>query len=253
MIELLHVLLIRDPKFAVEAGPAIWTALKEVEQFYNLHQPRVHVHRVAFEPGLSEPVSKQWPPQQLETSGDLSEKFWNAVRGKFRRTIDQNQLAEAVRSRLPAELRGLPMVLVTDQEIIPPRDWNYIIWDTTQFGSVISAAPLDPQYWSDRTPHRVGAVKHRVRVCGLSIMGSHLGLERCKNEKCFLYGNVDSTNVLDDMLVLGPEHGWQDLAGFGYSPRPRNPEQLQSVSPPLVGNEIALQARLASPEWNTYE
>lgn len=253
MTEVLQLLLIRNRKFADEVGPAMWAALEEMEQFYNFHQRRVDVRRVAFEPALPDPVCMEWPPRRSEAFGDRSDKFWNEVRGKYRRTIDQNRLVEAVRSRLPAILISVPMLLVTDQEIIPPPDWSYIIWDSTNWGSVISAAPLDPQYWNERTANRIGAIKHRVRVCGLSVMGTMLGLERCKNEKCFLYKNVESTNVLDDMLVLGPEHGWGDLAGFGYSPRPRNPEQLQSVTPPFIGSAVALDERMMSPEWNTYE
>ncbi len=253
MIDLLEVLLIRDPQFLVDVGPSIWNVFKEIEQFYNFSQPRMQGHRFAFDPALSKPLSSELLVRRSSDAEELAKGFWGNSKGEYRHTIDQERLASAVRSYMPSEFRDMPMLLVIDQEITPPRDWRYIIWDMASSGSVISTAPLDPRYWRDRTPQRIGAIKHRVRVAALNITGSLLGLKRCSNDCCFLYDNVESTDVLDSMLILGPEHGWSDLAGYGYSPRPRHPERLQSISLVRTGKEESLELSHPESEWNTYE
>lgn len=144
-------------------------------------------------------------------------------------------------------------MIVTDQEIEPPSGWRYIIWSEVFCGKVISIAPTDPLYWRERTSNREGAIKHRVRTAGLNIVGVHLGLARCDNPNCFLFDDVSSAAVLDNMLVLGKEHGWTSLDGLGYSPRPRIPALLQSMTKaPLLEDEHSALVQPAS-EWNIYE
>ncbi len=132
------------------------------------------------------------------------------------RTVDAMLLGPAVQTLIQPE--GLTL-LVTDLELTPPNDWRYIIWDGMPLGTVASIAPLDPVYWGEPFAderERARTVKHRTRAACMSIVGSLVGLERCQNEECFLYFNVDSVTRLDDWRYIGAEHGVAELSRRGF-------------------------------------
>lgn len=111
-----------------------------------------------------------------------------------------------------AEIQSAGVVL-TDLAITPPREWRYIIWDVTPSGAVISAAPLDPAYWepSAAADMRRSTIARRATAAQLCVMGSLLGLRRCDNERCFMFGNIDSVTRLDNAEIYGPEHEIEEL------------------------------------------
>lgn len=232
----------------------------EIENFYNFDQPRVTCARYMLDSSGGGSLAEYSPSQQFPAStfqsGGLSpdDKFWAPLQGKFRRTIHQGRLSENLRRLLPPQHQDSFCMIVTDQEIEPPSGWRYIIWDEVPHGEVISVAPTDPLYWRERTSNREGAIKHRVRTAGLNIAGVLLGLTRCDNTNCFLFDDVASTAVLDNMLVLGKEHGWTSLDGMGYTPRPRIPAMLQSMTKaPLLDEEHSASPAPLAGEWNIYE
>src|SRR4029453_2495881 len=111
-------------------------------------------------------------------------------------------------------------LVVTDIELTPPPEGRYIIWDQFPLGAVASVAPLDPEYWRepyDSEQQRVVIAKRRVRAACVSIVGALIGLHRCQNESCFLYANVGSVVRLDEMELIGPEHGVAELTNRGFS------------------------------------
>ena len=55
---------------------------------------------------------------QLVQDGPL----WELARGRYSRTFDQEKLAEGVRRYLGTKVKKDSLVLVTDQEITPPKD-----------------------------------------------------------------------------------------------------------------------------------
>ena len=120
-------------------------------------------------------------------------------------------------------------MLVTDQELTPPKGWRYIIWDEIQSGTAISIAPTDPVYWRYSDENRVAIIKHRIRTAGLSVAGTFLGLKRCEEENCFLYDDVDSVTRLDEMVYLSGHHGLQELANRGFVTRPDDPNRVQNI------------------------
>jgi hypothetical protein len=125
------------------------------------------------------------------------------------------------------------LLLVTDQEITPPPDWRYVLWDSCRNGVVVSIAPIDPHYWSERGEYRVQTIKHRVRVACCAALSEMLGLERCDNPTCLLYASVDSVISLDQMILLGPEHNIPALADHGFDARPSDPAQVQPIITPV--------------------
>jgi len=121
-----------------------------------------------------------------------------------------------------AEIQSSSVVL-TDLPITPPREWRYIIWDVTPSGAVISAAPLDPAYWEPSAPAemRRSTITRRATAAQLCVMGSLLGLRRCDNERCFMFGNIDSVTRLDHAEMYGPEHEIEELTSRRLQPMAR--------------------------------
>jgi hypothetical protein len=154
---------------------------------------------------------------------------------------------------LPVRYKSSFLMIVTDQEIEPPADWRYIIWSEFSNGQVVSVAPTDPSYWRERSANRLGAIKHRVRTAGMCIVGVALGLTRCDNPRCFLFGQVSSAEVLDSMVVLGGEHSWTLLTGWGYSPRPTDPSHMQQMQQVSFPQEAYPSSLDTESEWNIYE
>jgi hypothetical protein len=257
MKNIVQVLAFRQPEKWKLMAPSLWAALIEIENFYNFDIPRVQCARytlggTALQEYCSLPMFLSYASQIGPQSPD--DPFWAPLQGKFRRTIHQGRLADAIRRLLPPSHKDWFAMIITDQEIEPPPDWRYIIWDNVQNGEVISTAPTDPDYWRERTTNRVGAIKHRVRTAGMSITGFELGLARCSNPRCFLFDDVASTDILDSMLELGEEHDRARLTGLGYSPRPRDPSRVQSVETVILPEQEDTPSALnPNSEWNTYE
>jgi len=259
MKNIVQVLAFREPDKWTLLAPSLWAALIEIESFYNFDIPRVQCARYILGPtggSLQEYTLLPSLPTDASQYGPQSadDSFWAPLQGKFRRTIHRGKLAEAIRGLLPLHHKDSFFLIITDQEIEPPPDWRYIIWGGVPNGGVISTAPIDPEYWRERSANRVGAIKHRVRTSGMNVLGVALGLERCGNPRCFLFDDVGSTDVLDTMLALGEEHNWTQLTGLGYSPRPKDPSLLQSVERvALPEHEDKPSALEPGSEWNTYE
>lgn len=111
--------------------------------------------------------------------------------------------------------RDATSVVLTDLPITPPPEWRYIIWDSAPNGSVISCAPLDPAYWTTAVDEqtRIETTKKRALAATLCVIGSLLGLGRCSNERCFMFGNIDSVRRLDEVELIGSEHSVEELSG----------------------------------------
>lgn len=246
-VPIAQVLLLLGEESAQELGPPLWAALIEVERFYNHEHTRAKIERhyvSPFTPTTSRLTSAWHAVARLFRSGaklpDAFELLREAnvvdgrvesgrIRGRYSRTVDQRKLIAVVRELLGGAVEGRRLVIVTDQEMTPPPEWRYIIWDHDGDDSVISTAPTDPKYWRQRDEDRLSTIKHRVRTACLSVSGQFLGLERCNNPECFLFEDVDSVTALDFMTRLGPEHEKKaaELVGWGFQQVTEDPELVQ--------------------------
>lgn len=190
-----------------ELAAIVRTAMTETARLYNFDIERAEFRQTFFgEPGSA---SIESPFETME------EGWWQRARGQYSRTLDQYWLAEHLRGRIP---EGNATVLVTDQEITPPREWRYVIWDSPlPRVTVASIAPLDPAYWGSRPEDRLAILKRRTRAMLIATTGAHLGLSRCDNSRCFLFSNVDSVTTLDEMVAIGEEHRLAALADVGFT------------------------------------
>lgn len=251
-VNIAQILLFKDDKMSAQFGPALWNAFEEIRLFFEtantegwLEVPLPQTSsRALMRPTFSAHYLAPALPAELDPSPDppsiRSEQvqgIWSAAVSTGRRDQYVHQvLGEVVRELLGSEK---PLLVVTDQEIVPPTGFRYIIWDVFLNGAVVSLAPLDPDYWGtwdDAHPDRLRAVKWRARAACLSIVGSLLGLSRCKNEHCYLFANVDSVTRLDFMDCLGQEHGVNALANRGFPDRKADPTEV-AVSVPVVWHE----------------
>jgi hypothetical protein len=255
VISINQVLLFRDSTNSKELGEALWAAAKEVENFYKLgEQPavfrRIYLSEVIpetinrsitgtnlpllrkilgfFSGTADQDINKETP--ELTIGGRQSESRWKKVEGKFARTYDAEKILQMVRELAGEEQSTINPVVVTDVMLTPPPEWRYIIWDGDKTGTVISIPPTDPKFWRIRDPNRIAIIKHRVRTAFLSTVGESIGLKRCDNERCFLFGDVDSVTRLDSMVVLGPEHNIKALKQRGFEIMPTDPTKVQVVT-----------------------
>ena len=229
---IIQALALFDQENSSEYGLALWAALHEVDLFYRLAHAQIEYRRFYIAPSppsssLLENISRAFAAllqgEQVQTAPDLPKHEQVLSFGlsellqSSRRTYDQRQLARIVRRLIDPGLRD-HLMIITDRPITPPRKWRYIIWETISKtkASVISAAPLDPEYWRDRDPDRVMRIKTRTRNAAISITGELIGLQRCANPTCFLFDNVDSVTVLDEMHAFGAEHHLSELSGYGF-------------------------------------
>jgi hypothetical protein len=222
---IIQALVIGDAGEYPQVDVLLGTALQEVADFYNSDLPRAVFRRVSLAAGPSAQGLTGGAGQDVLT---LPEDFWQEIQGTYARTYDQEQLADAVRQVLGPQSLGASLLILTDREITPPLDWRYIIWSACSGGTVVSAAPTDPHYWGE-SRSRVATIKHRVRSACLCVVGEWLGLSRCGNERCFLFGDVDCVARLDSMVYLGEEHGLPSLAHRGYSAQPEDPYAVQPI------------------------
>lgn len=255
LVAIEQVLLIRDKRKSLMFGPALWAAMREVESFYNTEEDRIKVHRsyasekiprglIPGQSGIPAGFGALWSildalagaqkNQQEEVAkeqivpGD-SPEVWTDSAGKFAHTYDADVIAHKVGKVLREDNRKGTPVVVTDQELTPPKDFRYIIWGGGRDGSVVSSAPTDPKYWGIDNPDRVSIIKHRVRTACMSVVGTYLGLSRCENYRCFLFREVDSVVALDTMVELGAEHDIGDLSGRGFKVVVTDPSKVQQM------------------------
>lgn len=254
-----QVLLLLNRSVSEELGRVLWAATKEVEAFYNRDQQRAVFRRTYLSDVVPDDLlgrhgrflgfkglSKMWDSLLEKFGVDDSgkkeatskeqfvkktpEDSWHKAKGRFYRTYDAIKIAAMVRELLGEERQGDTPVIVTDQELTPPPEWRYIIWDGDATGGVVvSTVPTDPEYWRISDPNRVALIKHRVRTSCLQIIGRLIGLDFCDNERCFLFHQVDSVLRLDHMVELGSEHKIEELVGRGYKVRVNDPSIVQSI------------------------
>jgi hypothetical protein len=201
---ILQVLLLREEEVTLELAPVLWAMLQEVEALYvsaGLGRfESVYLGR-GSPPGA--PPDAELPPQEI----------WEGIRGT--RPVKHEEIARRTRAALGRRADRSIVVVVTDQEIVPPRDWRYVISDGDDEASVVSIAPTDPRYWGEEDPDRLKTIKYRAQAACCGVVGEYLGLKGCTNSWCFLYRPVDSVVQLDEMLYFGPEHGPRlDAVGF---------------------------------------
>jgi predicted Zn-dependent protease len=248
-IRILQALALFDEKSSLEYGLALWAAFHEIEAFYLMGGTKIEYRRFYIAPsvptiGRTEDLphrlagalpgvqvvraSERLSQDEIVSSVAPSRELANSAR----RTYDRQKLASVIRKLIDPKKSDSHLMIVTDRIITPPPKYRYIIWeqDLNANASVISVAPLDPQYWRDNTPDRVMMIKRRMRNVALSLTGRLIGLENCENESCFLYDNVDSVTALDEMRELGKEHGdVRSLNGMGFNDNIEDPTTLQPV------------------------
>jgi hypothetical protein len=256
-----QVLLFRDPVSSAELGGALWAATKEVENFYNLGEQRAIFRRSYMSevvpdnlqgdkgiagawPWLKQKLeslfsgaAEQPPPQssaEVAISVPQDDVGWKNTEGQLTRTYNVGKILDWVRELSGEETWGAVPIVVTDLVLTPPPALRYIIWGWGSRGRVISIPPTDPKFWRVPDSNRIPVIKHRVRTALLGAVGESLGLQRCDNEQCFMFGDVDSVLRLDYMVLLGPEHNMESLTDHGFDPFPGNSGDVQ----PIIKNPV---------------
>jgi predicted Zn-dependent protease len=250
-ISINQVLLFRDPTNSKELGEALWAAAREVENFYNFGEQRAVFRRSYLSENTPDNIgpsgiTTKWswlkhildylpgtPDQNINNATSevtinisQSDPRWNTAAGMWTRTYDANKILQMVRELVADKSTEIPIV-VTDLMLTPPPELRYVIWDTNEKGGVISIPPMDPQFWRIIDPHRISTIKHRVRTAFLAAVGEVLGLTKCDNEQCFLFGDVDSASCLDRMVFFGPEHNIETLKQQGFKILSDDPIKVQ--------------------------
>ncbi len=247
--KIIQALALFDEKNSFDYGLALWATFHEVERFYaaagaEVKYQRFYIAPSAPNPSLFESISQtlgRWIPGRmvqsaLELPKDSQVRSSLAPSAELadnrRRTYDQDKLTAIIRKLVDPKESGDHLMIVTDRAITPPKEWRYIIWETNENtnSSVISVAPLDPEYWRDKDPQRILTIKNRTRNAALSVTGEQVGLDRCENPACFLFGDVDSVTVLDEMRELGEEHEISQLTGHGFEEVAKDPTLVQSIT-----------------------
>jgi hypothetical protein len=230
---IVQVLLLSSGEAATSLGPTLWAVLEEVETLYN-HQRRRAVF--ARQMMASSDVAAEGEGTLTERFGEVSEHDLPTLRaeaeGVYLGTLDAERLAELVRKQL-----GVPdrrrLLILTEHEITPPKDWAYILWLETPSGTVVSTAALDPDYWGIQEPDRLKVIKHRARAACMTATGILLEFKRCDNASCYLFTDIDSVTRLDLMVAIGPEH--DEFAGdeaIGYWKTIEDPEVVEPIARP---------------------
>jgi hypothetical protein len=219
-ITTINLILFTPNEFSQEVAPAIWTAFKEIEAFYNSGTQRLDFR--SFDLGGAIPEKKDGSiTRQIQDT--LRRDVKEQAQGKFSKTLDAKKVCKLVDNLLGEDIEA--KIIVVDEELTPPSGWRYIIWRN----QVVSIVPVDPKHWGISDQNRVALIKHRVRTACLSMVGSLIGLRRCSNENCFLYSNVDSVNRLDAMVKFGSEHRITNLQDRGFDVLSEHPETIQPV------------------------
>lgn len=229
-VPLLQVLLFAEEQNLRDYGRAVWVAFEEVATFYQRAMPELSYHRFVYDSGGTDPdtLRAEWSEAPGVAPG-LGSSLWQSLRSRPSAVFDQEKMVDTVRRALGERCSDSRLLVCTDQQIRPPEDWRYILWDVVGKDVVVSTAAMDPNYWGARIPDRVATIKHRMRTAALSGTGEQLGLKRCSKAICLLYREVVSVECLDTMLLLGREHGVSSLEGLGFDPRPREPGERQEI------------------------
>jgi hypothetical protein len=250
---LVQVMLFRDVDNLTDFGRAVWSALAETAAFYRRANVVRSYERFLFHKGYSgDPLRTELPESPEDISRSSQSEIWTALQSIHPRVYDQERMVGMVRGILGSQRDDARLLICTDERIMPPEGWRYILWDGVGDDVVVSTAPMDSLYWGtkkrNRRPgegvrQRAAYVKHRARAAMLSGTGEQLGLERCDNPGCFLYANVDSVSCLDSMAVLGKEHEEDVLTDWGFAWTDSEPENEQAVTfrpaPPPEGGLYA--------------
>src|SRR5829696_1072395 len=233
VLSISQILLI-DSTATPQIEKILMTALNEVQQFYNYDKPRA-----SFDTSVlyyftsygqeSEDVNHTIDKGSRVNDHRIINKNVGDARGLYASTYDQQKLIKFVRETTETSDR---LVILTNLEITPPSEWRYILWDTFDNASVVSTAPMDPEYWRLKDEFRFSTIKHRARAACLNVVGQDIGLERCDNYRCFMRAPVESTTDLDDMILLGPEHKLRELANRGFP----SPTEVQESGDQWVRN-----------------
>ncbi|MGE3145711.1 MAG: hypothetical protein AB7K35_09005 [Pseudorhodoplanes sp.] len=245
--DLLQAIVLFDEANARDYGLALWALLHEVEHFYRPLDPKRKFARFYICPtapertlfgqilhGLGSVMYGSRVTSALDVLRPAeviaTREQEQAVGGPYGRVIEQARLTEVVRRMIGCSDLPVPLMIVTDRAITPPPEWRYVIWAaTSSLDSVLSVAPLDPNFWRERDPHRIQTVKNRARSAALSITGVHLAIARCDNPECVMFGNVDSVTTLDEMTTFGPEHAIPALEGRGFSESAKDATAIEPV------------------------
>lgn len=210
-------------------GRPLWAGLAEVARYFTPSSPgrwlEVPLPTRSREQAIVLPRFRRWyvataPPPFPLGEDEVDSQFvqlpeervtetWEGSR--LRRTQhDHAVLGPAISACISdiAEVALGSVIVVVDREIVPPSDWRYVLWDSFPGGTVISTAPMDPNYWGAPVPERERKreMKQGMRAAALCIAGTRIGLSRCENPNCFMFGAVDSVSRLPEMRQLGPEH-----------------------------------------------
>jgi hypothetical protein len=246
VVDLTQVLLFREAEMSKLVGPVLWRVFEEIRTFFKAEEgeekPGIGIPSVNVKYWRSGSAMEWLEPSDsfmrlrptllryylasevpidvdMHTDDTLTKRLdelWHTVPEKFG-TYDHRILGQAVREIVDTD--GTILV-VTDQEITPPKNWRYIIWDILPGGAVMSIASTDPVYWGDREvtdSERLKSIKRRVRATCITITAVLLGISRCDNPRCYLKSDIDSVLQIDEMMYFGPEHGVPELANRGFS------------------------------------
>ena len=150
-----------------------------------------------------------------------ADSWWLHARGRLSRTLEPQLFGQRVRQAAAGNVAiADQLVVVTNQELTPPPQWRYLMWDTAaaEHNAVISGCPMDPYYWGTEIKDRFAVLERRVRAAICATIGELLGLAHCDNEACFMRRDVTSVLELDDMAEYGTEHADAGLGGVTFPP-----------------------------------
>lgn len=238
-LEIVQVLLLQNESGSKHYGMALWAACHEVEEFYNFDGVmRLRVKRIYVSPHIPSPaplgILGPTQSKKMRFPDHAERRLPNETIAQWRnaRIVEQKRLLPSLREELQID-PAAQMLVLTDSTIRPPPEWRYIIWDGVGTDSIVSSAPLDPDYWDILDKERVRTIKRRARAAMLSVCGEWLNEERCRNFRCYLYDHVDSVTTLDSMDRFGSEHTQAPLVGLGFADK----------QPPI---EVEMPVRIAS-------
>jgi hypothetical protein len=127
MITISQVALFHNPKTAFELGRAMWTALKEIEAFYNFDKKRA-IFRRTF-------LSEQIPDElRYETDETLAERYRQmgrefrlrrSAKQQYARTFDYRAIVDVAKEVLGPGDQGVSYLIVTDLELTPPMTLSF--------------------------------------------------------------------------------------------------------------------------------
>lgn len=252
-VEVEIVLLLSDTSVISECTEAVWPAMTEVAKLYEprdpggleipldddrtvVVQPQITRHYVGPEP-LAD-VASELPGRELaQLLTDLEDPAIRSSVSSDTSYVDQRALVALCSDALNL-VDAAAVVVVTDRPIQPPSDFRYLIWDRVPGGCAMSFATLDPLYWGLDTEEadRPRIIKRRTRAALASMVGTILGLVRCENPLCFLYGDVDRVSRLDQFVRIGEEHRVPALTGRGF------PEETSTGDDPDEVVDVAEEA-----------